>query len=151
MNFNLIFAVSNAAAMAGWVALIFLPRWQLLGKVLRYGLIGGLSLLYTVLVFVYFFRVQGGGFNSIAAVRALFMSDPVLVAGWAHYLAFDLFVGTWIATEADKLRMSRLLQAPILLLTFMFGPAGYFTFLIMRQVNATTQKPVANPIPAEGL
>lgn len=138
LNFNLIFAVSNAVAMAGWVILIFLPRWPLLGKVLRYGLIAALSLLYTVLVFVYFFRVQGGGFDSIAAVRALFMSDPVLVAGWAHYLAFDLFVGSWIAAEADKLRMSRLLQAPILLLTFMFGPAGYFTFLIMRTLKATT-------------
>jgi Domain of unknown function (DUF4281) len=136
MNFNLVFAVSNAAAMAGWIALIFLPRWPLLARFLRNGLIAGLSLLYAVLVFVYFFRVQGGGFNSIAAVRALFMSDPVLVAGWAHYLAFDLFVGTWIAAEADKVRMSRLLQAPILLLTFMFGPAGYFAFLVMRQTKA---------------
>jgi Domain of unknown function (DUF4281) len=119
MNFNLVFAVSNAAAMAGWIALIFLPRWPLMAKFLRNGLIAGLSLLYAVLVFVYFFRVQGGGFNSIAAVRALFMSDPVLVAA-----------------EADKVRMSRLLQAPILLLTFMFGPAGYFAFLVMRQTKA---------------
>jgi hypothetical protein len=135
MNFNLIFTASNAAAMAGWVALIFLPRWPLLDKALRYGLIAALSLLYTVLVFVYFFRVPGGGFDSIAAVRALFMSDPVLVAGWAHYLAFDLFVGTWIAKEADKISMSRLLQGPILLLTFLFGPAGYFTFLVMRTIS----------------
>lgn len=136
LNFNLIFAVANSAAMAGWIALIFLPRWPLVDKALRYGLIAALSLLYTVLVFVYFFRVPGGGFDSIAAVRALFMSDPVLVAAWAHYLAFDLFVGTWIAKEADKIAMSRLLQAPILLLTFLFGPAGYFTFLVMRHVGA---------------
>ena len=141
MNFNLIFAVSNAAAMVGWVTLIFLPRWPLVDKALRYGLIAALSLLYTVLVFIYFFRVPGGGFNSIAAVRALFMSDPVLVAGWAHYLAFDLFVGTWIAKEADKIGMSRLLQAPILLLTFLFGPAGYFTLLVIRSINTAVSAP----------
>ncbi len=42
------------------------------------------------------------------------MSDPVLLAGWIHYLAFDLFVGLWIAAEADKAGMNRFLQAPIL-------------------------------------
>jgi hypothetical protein len=137
LNFNLIFSASSSAAMAGWVALIMLPRWPLLDKLLRYGLIAALSLLYSVLAFVYFYRVAGGGFGSIEAVRRLFMSDPVLVAGWVHYLAFDLFVGTWIAREADKIGMSRFLQAPILLMTFMFGPLGYFTFLVIRKLCPT--------------
>ena len=76
-------------------------RWPALLAFIRFGLIGALSLTYAVLILVYFFRVEGGGFGSIAEVRALFMSDPVLVAGWVHYLAFDLFIGTWIAVEAE--------------------------------------------------
>jgi hypothetical protein len=128
MDFNQVFSVSSTAAAVGWGMLIFLPRWPILVALLRYGLVGALCLLYAVLAFVYFFRAEGGGFGSIAQVRALFASDPVLVLGWVHYLAFDLFVGLWIAEKADAAKFSRLLQAPLLLLTFMFGPVGLFAY-----------------------
>lgn len=132
MNCDALFSDASTAALIGWAALIAAPRWPTLISAIRYGLIGLLSLAYAVLAFVWFFRVEGGGFNSIAEFRALFMSDPVLLAGWIHYLAFDLFVGLWVAGEADKAGMNRFLQAPILILTFMFGPAGLFSFYITR-------------------
>jgi hypothetical protein len=136
VSFDLLFQIASSAALPGWLALIFLPRWPLLIRALRYGLIGALCLAYAVLVMVYFFRVEGGGFNSIAEVRALFASDPVLVAGWIHYLAFDLFVGLWIAEKADAAKLSRLLQTPILALTFLFGPAGLLAFFLTRSAPA---------------
>ena len=86
-------------------------------------MVGVLAALYASLMFVYFFRVAGG-FGSLQAVRTLFASDPVLIAGWVHYLAFDLFIGVWIAERLDAERVSRWLQAPILIATFMFGPVG---------------------------
>jgi hypothetical protein len=134
MSFDAIFSAAGTAAFAGWAILILLPRWPLTETLLRSVLIGALSLTYAVLIFVWFFRVEGGGFGSIAQVRALFLSDPVLVAGWIHYLAFDLFVGLWIAREADAVGLSRVLQAPILGLTFLFGPIGLLVFLVTRQV-----------------
>ncbi|MBA3325130.1 MAG: DUF4281 domain-containing protein [Rhodobacteraceae bacterium] len=136
MDFDAAFATASQAAMLGWLALILLPRWRLLVGALRYGLIGALALGYAVLAFVFFFRVEGGGFDGIAEVRALFTSDPVLLAGWLHYLAFDLFVGVWIALRADALGLSRLLQAPILLATFMFGPVGLLIFYACRALPA---------------
>jgi hypothetical protein len=135
MEFTMIwdqaFGLASTAAVAGWTALVLLPRWTILLDGLRYGLIGALSLAYAALVMVYF-TGAGGGFGSIAAVRTLFASDPVLLAGWLHYLAFDLFVGIWIAGQADALGLSRWLQAPILLATFMFGPLGLAVFLLWR-------------------
>lgn len=130
MPFDTLFSFASSAAMAGWLALILLPRWPMLIQSLRLGLVGALSLLYSLLIFVYFFRVEGGGFGSIGEVRTLFMSDGVLVAGWVHYLAFDLFIGTWIAVEADRRQFNRVLQAPILLATFLFGPLGLLLFTI---------------------
>jgi hypothetical protein len=132
MSFAQGFSIASTAAMMGWLALLLLPRWPLLVSALRYGLIGALSVAYAVLIMVFFFRVEGGGFNTIEEVRALFMSDGGLLAGWIHYLAFDLFVGMWIAEQADRIGMSRLLQGPILIATFMFGPIGLLIYLASR-------------------
>jgi Domain of unknown function (DUF4281) len=128
MSFDSVFAIANTTALASWVALIALPRWPLLLSLLRHGVILALSVVYATLIMLYFFRIDGGGFGTIAEVRALFASDPVLVAGWIHYLAFDLFVGIWIAEKSAGIALSRLLQAPILVATFMFGPLGLLLF-----------------------
>jgi hypothetical protein len=131
MNWEQAFGLANLAAVAGWAALVALPRSRLLLGALRHGLIGALSLAYAGLAMVHF-AGSGGGFGSIAAVRALFASDPVLLAGWVHYLAFDLFVGTWIAERADALGLSRWLQGPVLLATFVLGPLGLLVFLLWK-------------------
>jgi hypothetical protein len=146
MSFDQGFSIASTAAMAGWLALLLLPRWPALVSVLRYGLIGALSVAYAVLIMIFFFRVEGGGFNTIGEVRALFMSDGGLLAGWIHYLAFDLFVGMWIAEEADRLGMSRLLQIPILIATFMFGPIGLLMYLASRATHALLPPPAGELI-----
>jgi hypothetical protein len=117
------FSASGALAMAGWAALILLPRRPLLLTALRQGVVLVLALVYAGLILRYFFTVEGG-FGSLAELRALFSSEPLLLAGWVHYLAFDLFIGGWIAARADAVGVSRLVQAPILLVTFLFGPIG---------------------------
>lgn len=139
MSADTVFSITSSTAMAGWLLLILAPRWPALIAFIRFGLIGALSLTYAVLILVYFFRVEGGGFGSIAEVRALFMSDPVLVAGWVHYLAFDLFIGTWIAVEADRRGYKRLLQAPMLVATFMFGPLGLLLFYLTRATETALE------------
>lgn len=124
-NWELPFGIANLAAMIGWVALIFLPRWSWLIVALRLGVIGLLSVAYATLIFVFAAGAKGAGFSSLAGVAALFAVSPLLLAGWIHYLAFDLFVGTVIAEKSDAHGLSRILQTPILLATFMLGPLGY--------------------------
>jgi len=118
------FSLASTAAAAGWAALILLPRWPWLRLVLRYALPGALATAYTALVMVYFFHVEGGGFNSLAQVKALLATEPTLLAGWVHYLAFDLFIGAWITTEVLRLSLPRLVLVAVLPLTFLFGPIG---------------------------
>ena len=137
MTYETIFNIANGAAGLAWVWLILLPRWKPMDMAIFLGLIPALSSAYSALVFVHFFEVQGGGFGSIAEVRQLFSSDPVLVAGWIHYLAFDLFVGWWIAREADSVGMSRVIQAPLLAATFLFGPLGLLLFHIIKAGNTS--------------
>lgn len=127
------FGWAGQAAMIGWLILVFLPRrWPALLYVPRYLIPFGLSLLYAGLAMAHFFTVEGGGYNSLEEVAALLGKKDMLLAGWVHYLAFDLFIGGWIAVEADKIGLNRVIQAPILLATFMFGPIGFALFLVMR-------------------
>ena len=77
----------------------------------------------------------GGSFNSLAGVQQIFSSPHALTAGWLHYLAFDLFVGAWIAQRADTLQLPHWQVVPILALTFLFGPLGYAAFICLRAVR----------------
>ena len=133
VSLETMFGYAGQAAMVGWLILILLPRrWPALLFVPRFLIPFGLSMLYAGLIFAHVYTVEGGGFGSLAQVKILFDKDELLLAGWIHYLAFDLFIGGWIAVQADKLGINRLIQAPILAATFMFGPVGLALFLVMR-------------------
>ena len=128
-----LFGWAGQAAMLGWLVLVLFPRrWLWLLAFPRYIIPFGLSLLYAGLAMANFFTIDGGGYGSLSEVSALLSKDEMLLAGWVHYLAFDLFIGGWIAFNADKMGLNRLVQAPILIATFLFGPVGLALFLAMR-------------------
>ena len=139
-----VFSVANGLALVMWAALIFLPRWPALLAALLYLGVGLLCLVYAIgLIGIVSGLLdpigpQGPGldFGSIDGVRSIFASDGGVTVGWVHYLAFDLFVGIWIARDADAKGFSRLIQAPILLATFMAGPLGLLIWLAIRERRA---------------
>ena len=55
---------------------------------------------------------SGGGFGSLDAVSRLFQNPYLLLAGWIHYLAFDLKVGCWEWRDARLAGISHLFVAP---------------------------------------
>ena len=136
-----IFSVANTTALVSWVVLILLPRTLVLRRLVQVLAVGGLCVAYAVLVQLFFFSVQGGGFSTLAAVQRLFEVPEVALAGWIHYLAFDLFVGLWIAQRADAMGLSRWLQAPLLVVTFMFGPIGLMVFGLAAAARQDWRKP----------
>lgn len=141
---ELILKLANMLALAAWAILILLPRRPLATSAIMYLGVGLLCLVYTaVMIALQTGMADAGGpgggevsFSTIEGVRAIFASDGGVVIGWVHYLAFDLFVGLWIAKDADAKHFSRIVQAPILLLTFMLGPIGLFLWLMLRESRA---------------
>lgn len=119
-----LFGLSGALAMPAWLVLIFGPRrWPVLNAIPACAVPLVLSAFYAVLVLSHFAEADGG-YGSLAAVRSLFASDMALLAGWVHYLAFDLFIGAWAARRMDAAGISRIIQAFVLPLIFLFGPLG---------------------------
>jgi len=146
MNWDALFGLTNIVALAGWVALAVLPRGP---KIMAMVLYVGVSLLCVIYAALFSLLIGkaiepglaagasgGGGFTSIGGIRALFMSDAGVVIGWTHYLAFDLFVGLWIAKDADHKGFSRLVQLPFLFATLIAGPIGLLLWLLVREKRA---------------
>ena len=141
----LLFSLTNAMALAAWVVLAFLPRKPLALSAVLYLGVALLCLIYAVCFALFVSgsvapgalpRAGQPGFGSIAAVRALFMSDGGVVIGWTHYLAFDLFTGLWIARDADAKGFGRVVQVPFLAATFIAGPVGLLSWLLVREPAA---------------
>ena len=124
-----LFSWLNLLAMLGWVLLMIAPkRWNWLLVTTGILIPSIFGLVYGALMLLNFTSVEGGGYGSLSEVQALMGNESVLVAGWAHYLCFDLLIGTLIARESDKIGLIRLVQVPILIATFLFGPMGLVLF-----------------------
>jgi len=145
IDWNAWFSMVNLLALIAWTGLILLPRWPALLSAVLYLGIGLLCLIYATgligLLSGLIPNPQGGGanFTTIEGVRSIFGSDGGVTIGWTHYLAFDLFVGLWIARDGDAKNISRFIQAPVLLATFMAGPLGLLVWLGLREPIARRQ------------
>jgi len=129
-----IFSICGALAMLGWAGLILAPRWHVTRDWIAPTVIPLLiGICYAWLMVANFSRTPAdGGFDSLASVAALFSVPELLLAGWIHYLAFDLFVGAWEVKDGQEANVPHLLLIPGLLLTFMAGPAGLLVHWVVK-------------------
>lgn len=130
-----VFSIANGVALLSWLLLALAPRkgWALLiaGRIVP----AGLAVLYTIVIALTFAGADGG-FSSLASVAALFNQPWLLLAGWVHYLAFDLLVGAWEVRDASRRGIPHLWVVPCLFATFMFGPAGWLLYMGLRTLRA---------------
>ena len=127
-------------ATVAWIALVILPgrRWVT-------GIITSTAvpLLFAIVYVAIFAATVGrtpGGFSTLAGVAALFSNPWVLLAGWIHYLAFDLLIGTWETRDAREHGVPHLLLVPCLILTFLFGPAGWLLYRVVRLTKSSQMR-----------
>lgn len=129
------FSIANILALIGWIGLVLLPGRRAADAVAGLLIPALLAIAYAGLIAA-FFAGSAGGFTSLASVRRLFADDGLLLAGWLHYLAFDLFVGAWEARTARAEGIPHLIVVPILALTFLLGPIGFLVFIVVRQARS---------------
>lgn len=134
MNSEMFFGIVSNVAVLAWFLLIVFPKSRVTSALVLQPVIPAiLSVAY--LIFIVSGAdafAQGGGFSTLAAVKILFANNNALLAGWIHYLVFDLLIGTWIVRDAKGIAHWKLV--PVLLLTFLFGPIGWLTYQIQKRV-----------------
>lgn len=127
-----LFQLANPLALLGWAALVASPLAPRLAQAVAAAAIPLLlALAYSGLVLAFWWQAPGG-FGSLTAVQVLFTDPQIALAGWLHYLAFDLFLGAWTVRTARSEGIAHWLVIPCLILTFLFGPAGFLTFAVLR-------------------
>ncbi len=140
MNNAQLFSLASAAVLPGWLALAALPP---LGARWRKHAVAAARIIAAALAGFYFVLLitglagegppSGASFTSLEGIRLLMSSEAALLAGWVHYLAFDLWVGSW---EAEDARLLHWLLLPCLALTFLAGPTGLLLYLVLRALRS---------------
>ncbi len=152
MQWETIFSIANTWPLLFWLLLAVGPRTDLTARLVLFGGIFPLAITYAVLLPMIMTGMidpvgpEGGSmdFTKLSGVMGLFDSKGGATVGWIHYLAFDLFVGLWVARNADRHAIARWVQFPILFFVLMAGPFGLMLYLLLRFTsknkpqNATT-------------
>lgn len=137
MSQQQVFDLLNGAPLIGWLALVLAPaRRPLLIAVARV-VATALCVAYALMLGAALLHPTSGAkvdFTHLAALARAFSNPGVMLVGWTHYLAFDLWVGSWEAEEAHRRGVPHWALIPCLVLTFLAGPAGLLLFLFARGV-----------------
>ena len=131
MALETLFSVAGSIAAVGWLMLAVVPRQpftQIIAAVIAPLL---LAAVYLYLIAMHLDGAEGG-FGSLADVALLFQKRELLLAGWIHYLCFDLFIGAWEIRDSQKHGFPHLVMIPCLLMTFMLGPIGLLFYFAIR-------------------
>ena len=132
MNFSVLFLLSNKFVLTGWLLPLIAPKWKYTSRISTYICVLMLSVIYSIIIIHSLSGFDWRSFSTLQNVRKLFQSDETLLAGWIHYLAFDLFMGVYILKKTQELKIPHLFNLFLLPLTFLFGPLGYTVFMSIK-------------------
>ncbi len=133
MSPDQIYSIINVAVLPAWLLLAVLPHH----KVTQYAVHAVwipllLGPLYTWALFFGPPPAEGAGFADLESLMKMFQSPWAVIAGWVHYLVFDLFIGAWIVRDAKRQGINHWLTLPFLFATMMAGPLGLMLYLLLR-------------------
>jgi hypothetical protein len=132
-----IFSLSFVLVAPFWGLMLLAPGWRWTERIIGSPLIVlPTALLYVVLVVPALDEALPLLLApTLAGIAGLLGSEAGAVAGWLHFLAFDLFVGRWAYLDGRERRISHWLMAPILFLILMLGPLGLTVYLVVRRLR----------------
>lgn len=139
MTLEQIYSACSLIAIAGWICLLVSPLAR--PRLILSARLCALALCVTYLTQMFTItEPTGGDFTTLAGVTRLFSAPGNVMLGWTHYLAFDLFIGSWEIEDAGREGLPHWAMVPILFLTFMLGPIGLLVYFIVRSLNRSRRR-----------
>ena len=135
---EIIFLWLNLGVLPFWLVLIIFPQSQLCRVFITSIFpVFVLSLAYGYLLYLFF----NEGYNFIknfelylglGAVSNLFTNKAFIILFWTHFLAINLFCGSWIVKDSQKFGINKTLMSFPLLITYFIGPIGLTIYWFIR-------------------
>ena len=71
-------------------------------------------------------------YKGLDGLYSMFANEYLLLIFWLHFLAISLFAGAWIARDARKYFIPKIITIPSLVLTYFTGPVGLVIYWFFR-------------------
>ena len=143
---EMIFALSNLLVMPFWLLMIGLPHWSWTKRIMAsVWVVVPAALLYALLVVPALGSLLPLLANpQLGAIAGLLGTPQGATVAWAHFVAFDLFVGRWAYLDSRRRNLTAWLVSPALFLILMVGPLGLLIYLGLRAVLNRQSRPAAD-------
>ena len=128
----------NFGVLPFWIILIFFPQSNLcryfVTSIFPYLIF---SSLYVFLIIEFYkdnynFVDNFNLYLGLDSLNNLFDNNYFLITFWVHFLAINLFCGSWIVKDSLKLTMPKFLVFFPLIVTYFIGPLGIFIYWFIR-------------------
>ena len=135
---EMIYLWLNIGVIPLWFILLFFPQSKfcsyLITSIFPY-LIFSLIYIYLFYYFLisdYDFLNNFNLYTGLSNLEDLFSEKSFLILFWTHFLAINLFCGSWIVRDSQKLMIPKSLVFIPLIVTYFIGPLGIFLYWIIR-------------------
>ena len=90
-------------------------------------------ILLVPIVWTFFERGEPVDFSNFESIHNLFQFRDVMLAGWTHYIAFDLLVACGVVLDAKSVGLPHKYVCLCLPIILMAGPVGVLVYVLMRE------------------
>ena len=133
-----LFSLTFLLAAPFWALMILLPGWRWTWRIAASPLIVVPPMvIYLIIVLPIFPQVLTAVTTpDLTGLQELLGTPEGAAAAWAHFIAFDLFVGRWMYRDSRFRGISGWLMGPVLLFTILLAPLGLLGYLGLRAIPA---------------
>ena len=137
-SIDMIYLWVNIGIIPFWFILIFFPNSRICGLFVS-SIFPFIIFSAVYLYLIYYFYISGYDFllnfnlyMGLDNLKELFSEDGFLIIFWTHYLAINLFCGSWIVKDSQRLAMTKSFVFLPLVITYFIGPVGIFIYWLIR-------------------
>lgn len=134
MSLDQLYQYANMAVLLPWLMMILAPNWKWTKFLISNYIFPVIIAILYLIGMVSCFGIAEANFSTLEGISALFNIKEFALVGWLHYLAFDLFVGSWEYQDAVKRGIPHWALVISLIFTLMAGPIGLLIYLGFRQI-----------------
>ncbi len=141
-NYNIIYLSINLGVLPFWLVLFFFPESKIsnffVTSAFPYFVFGSIYIyiIYYLFISDYDFIENFTLYIGLDNLVELFSNKEFIITFWLHFLAVNLFCGSWIVRDSRKFIISKIIVFFPLIITYFVGPLGIFLYWIIRMFYA---------------